>query len=118
MELRAETRWQAIDELVEHLVTMGKIRRDQRDVVIASVRKRESAMTTGIGHGIGLPHAAVDCLSSLTGAWGRSAKGIQFESLDKLPVHFVALFLVPRGEFHRHLDLLANLAKWLRNEGR
>jgi mannitol/fructose-specific phosphotransferase system IIA component (Ntr-type) len=57
------------------------------------------------------------CIPNLIGAWGRSSKGIQFDSLDHGPVYRVALFLIPQGEFQRHLALLAQLAKWLHQHG-
>jgi mannitol/fructose-specific phosphotransferase system IIA component (Ntr-type) len=47
------------------------------------------------------------------GALGRSKKGVNFDSLDNQPVNLVMLFLVPQGQFQKHLHTLANIAKLL-----
>jgi mannitol/fructose-specific phosphotransferase system IIA component (Ntr-type) len=115
IELLAENRWQAIDELISCLVTHGKIKPEDRDAIVACVKKRESSMSTGIGFGIGIPHASTDLVSEVVGAIGRSRKGIPFEALDFKPVHLVMLFLIPQGQFQKHLHTLSNLAKLLHN---
>jgi mannitol/fructose-specific phosphotransferase system IIA component (Ntr-type) len=113
IELQAENRWQAIDELIGSLVANGKIKSENRDAILASVKKRESSMSTGIRFGIGIPHASTDLVSEVIGAIGHSRKGVQFDALDGKPVHFVMLFLAPQGQFQKHLHTLSNLAKLL-----
>jgi len=115
-ELRATNRWEAIDELIEVLVRCGKIKPEHREAVTAVVKKRETSMSTGIGFGIGIPHASTDVISEVTGAFGRSARGINFDALDNQPVRHVMLFLVPQGQFQKHLHTLADIAKKLHNK--
>jgi mannitol/fructose-specific phosphotransferase system IIA component (Ntr-type) len=115
-ELPAANRWEAIDQLIEHLVTTKKIRPESREAINAVVRKRESSMSTGIGFGIGIPHASTDLIHEVVGALGRSAKGIEFDALDNQPVNLVVLFLVPQGQFQKHLHTLASIAKLLHNK--
>src|SRR4051812_5548236 len=112
-ELKASNRWEAIDELIGRLVECGKIRPENRDQIAAVVKKRETSMSTGIGFGIGIPHASTDLIYEVVGAFGRSAKGVNFDALDNQPVHLVMLFLVPQGQFQKHLHTLANIAKLL-----
>ena len=112
-DLRAVDRWQAIDELINNLVATGKIGPENREAIAAVVKKRESSMSTGIGFGIGIPHASTDLISEVVGALGRSAKGVNFDALDNQPVNLVMLFLVPQGQFQKHLHTLANIAKLL-----
>jgi PTS system nitrogen regulatory IIA component len=111
VDLLAQDRWQAIEELIDHLVATGKISTQYRDSVTQSVRARESAMSTGIGFGIGIPHASTALVSDVVGVFGRSRKGIQFDAMDGNPVHLVFLFLVPAGQFQKHVNTLANIAK-------
>src|SRR3954469_3913871 len=115
-ELQASNRWEAIDELIKNLVTTGKIKSDHHDAISAVVKKRENSMSTGIGFGIGIPHASTDLIHDVVGAFGRSKKGVQFEALDNQPVKLVMLFLVPQGQFQKHLHTLANIAKLLHNK--
>ena len=112
-ELQAGDRWQAIDELINNLVATGKIQAEHRDAIAAVVKKRETSMSTGIGFGIGIPHASTDLIKEVVGALGRSRKGINFDALDNQPVNLVMLFLVPQGQFQKHLHTLANIAKLL-----
>ncbi len=112
-DLRATNRWEAIDELIDNLVATGKIRPENRDAIAAVVKKRESSMSTGIGFGIGIPHASTDLIFEVVGALGRSRNGVNFDSLDNQPVNLVMLFLVPQGQFQKHLHTLANIAKLL-----
>ena len=112
-ELTATNRWEAIDELINNLVSTGKIKSEHHDAISAVVKKRESSMSTGIGFGIGIPHASTDLIYEVVGALGRSKKGINFDALDNQPVNLVMLFLVPQGQFQKHLHTLANIAKLL-----
>jgi len=112
-DLQAADRWQAIDELINNLVTTGKIQPQHREAIAAVVKKRETSMSTGIGFGIGIPHASTDLIPEVVGALGRSKNGINFDALDNQPVNLVMLFLVPQGQFQKHLHTLANIAKIL-----
>jgi mannitol/fructose-specific phosphotransferase system IIA component (Ntr-type) len=115
IDLQAENRWEAIDELINHLVACHRIKTEHRDAIAVSVRKRESAMSTGIGFGIGIPHASTNLVSEVVGAVGRSRKGVEFDALDGKPVNLVMLFLVPQDQFQKYLHTLANIAKLLHN---
>jgi mannitol/fructose-specific phosphotransferase system IIA component (Ntr-type) len=112
-DLRAANRWEAIDELIENLVSTGKIKPEHQEAIAAVVKKRESSMSTGIGFGIGIPHASTDLIYEVVGALGRSTTGVNFDALDNQPVNLVMLFLVPQGQFQKHLHTLANIAKLL-----
>ena len=112
-DLQAGTRWEAIDELINKLVATGKVKPEHHDAISAVVKKRETSMSTGIGFGIGIPHASTDLIYEVVGALGRSRKGVNFDSLDNQPVNLVMLFLVPQGQFQKHLHTLANIAKLL-----
>ena len=115
-ELQAANRWEAIDELLTNLIVTGKINSAHREPISAVVKKRESSMSTGIGFGIGIPHASTDLIAEVIGAFGRSKKGVSFDALDNQPVNLVMLFLVPQGQFQKHLHTLANIAKLLHNK--
>lgn len=115
-ELKAANRWDAIDELIACLVDAGKVRPEHREAITAVVKKRETSMSTGIGFGIGIPHASTDLITEVVAAFGRSKAGVNFDALDNQPVHLVTLFLVPAGQFQKHLHTLAGIAKVLRRD--
>ena len=111
--MQATERWSAIVELVDLLVSQGRIRPEDRDVVLGALRAREETISTGIGFGIAIPHASSDRVDQVVAAFGRSSKGIEFDSLDNLPVRFIVLFVVPKDQFQTHLRTLAAIAKFL-----
>jgi fructose-specific phosphotransferase system IIA component len=112
-DLRATNRWEAIDELINHLVEAGKIKSEHRDGITAAVRKRESSMSTGIGLGVGIPHASTELVHEPVAIFARSEQRINFDALDGQPVSLVILFLVPQGQFQKHLHTVAEIAKLL-----
>ena len=116
IDLLAKDRWEAIDQLLGGLVAHAKIKPEHRDAIQAAVEKRERAMSTGVGFGIGIPHASSDLVSEAVAIIGRSQNGIPFDALDDKPVRLVVLFLVPSGQFQMHLNTLANIAKLLHRE--
>ena len=113
VDLEAEDRWQAINELVDLLVANDKVKPEHRDAVAESICRMERSTSTGIGSGIGMPHASTEVVTMPVGAIGRSRKGIQFDALDGKPVHVVALFLVPKGNTQKNVNTLAHLARQL-----
>src|SRR5881227_973592 len=115
-EMQASNRWEAIDELINNLVQTGKIKVENRDQIAAVVKKRETSMSTGIGFGIGIPHASTELIYEVVGAFGRSKRGVNFDALDNQPVSLVMLFLVPQGQFQKHLHTLAHIARLLQNK--
>jgi mannitol/fructose-specific phosphotransferase system IIA component (Ntr-type) len=112
-EMQASERWSAIVELVDLLVAESRVRPEDRDLVLAALRQREETMSTGIGFGIAIPHASSDRIDQVVAAFGRSTKGIEFDSLDNAPVKFIVLFVVPKDQFQTHLRTLAAIAKFL-----
>ena len=112
-QMRASERWSAIVELVDLLVDRGKVKPEDRELVLAALRQREETMSTGIGFGIAIPHASSDRVSEVVAAFGRSQDGIEFDSLDNAPVKFIVLFVVPKDQFQTHLRTLAAIAKFL-----
>ena len=112
-EMKSTERWSAIVELVDLLVAQGQVKPADRDVVLGALRQREETMSTGIGFGLAIPHASSDRVTEVVAAFGRSANGIEFDSLDNAPVKFIVLFVVPKDQFQTHLRTLASIAKFL-----
>jgi arginyl-tRNA synthetase len=111
--LKSSDKWGAIEELVEQLVSLDKIKPEDKEAILEAVRARERTMSTGIGFGIAIPHASSDRVKNPVTAFGRSSQGIDFESLDNSPVRFVILFIVPKDQFQSQLGTLAEIARFL-----
>ena len=112
-EMKATERFSAIVELIDLLVAQGKIKTEDRESILASLKKREEEMSTAIGFGIAIPHARSDRIEEVVASFGRSSQGIEFDALDNAPVKFVVLFIVPKNQFQIPLRALASIAKFL-----
>ena len=77
--------------------------------------ERENKMTTGIMHQIAVPHGVVESAEGVVGAIGISRKGIDYDSLDKAPVHVVFLLACSPEAAELHLKVFKELAAVLQN---
>ena len=85
------------------------------EAAYGSMRKREEVMSTGIGDGIGIPHAAAAGANRAAVCLFRLAESIDFSALDKKPVDVVLAMIVPDSERMLHLQILAGIARLCRN---
>src|SRR5438128_12697379 len=95
-EMKATERWSGIVELIDLLVSLGKIKPADRDPILAALRQREEPMSTGIGVGIAIPHCSSDRLEEVVAAFGRSTRGSEFDAFDNAPVICVDRFVVQK----------------------
>lgn len=111
-------KWEAIRILVEHLVTTERVRAGQVDAILEAVLSRERSMSTGMEHGIAIPHAAIDGLESIVACIGLVSResGLSFESIDGQPARIVVLLVIPRQQKLLHIRTLADIARVLSRE--
>ena len=114
--MAARTKTEAIAELVDFLVARSKIVAKDRQAVLDAVLAREHSLSTGMEHGVALPHGSVDCVAELAGALGIHHGGIDFASLDGKSAHLIVCLVVPRSRTSRHVRTLAGIARLLLNE--
>ena len=112
-QMDSKNRWEVIDELIQKLVDCGKITAEKAPQIVEAVKRIESSMSTGVGFGVGLHHSSTHLIDDVIGVFGRSSDGVNFDALDNQPVKFVVLFLVPQGQFQKHLQTLGNIARLL-----
>jgi len=105
-----------ITALVAALVTEGLITAANQPLVIEEALRREHVGSTGIGHGIAIPHCRSDLVSEIICSYGHCAQGLDFDSLDGEPVHSVFLLLTPPDHKDDHLALMKSFATLIRKE--
>ncbi len=101
------------DELFEEMVEVvhAAYPAVDRAEAISALNDRESKMSTGIMHSVAVPHAELKSLNGTTiGAIGISQDGIDYDSLDKAPVHVVFMLLSAEGQTEKHVQILKSLA--------
>jgi len=83
------------------------------DPVLELIMARERLGSTGIGHGVAIPHSRMPDLPHPVIALARHVEGVDFDAIDGRLVHIVVLLLVPDDGSSKHLELLAQLARSL-----
>jgi PTS system nitrogen regulatory IIA component len=115
-QLKAQTKEGVIRELVVLLAQAGVVKEREVAKVVEILLNREALGSTGIGQGVAIPHGKCNAVNSLVGAFGVSAGGIDFGSLDGGPVHLFFLLIAPEDSAGPHLKALARISRLLKDK--
>lgn len=113
VRLEAESKHEAIEELVDVLLQQHEISLAQRSLVLEAVIANERSVGTGMERGIAVPHGQTDQVEDILCVLGTSPKGIPFETRDGRPAHLLVLLVVPRRNFAGEVRALAGLKNLL-----
>lgn len=112
--LKATDKEGVIRELVDLLAAADEIK--NKEELVKALLTRESLGSTGIGQGIGIPHAKSANVKNLVAAFGLSQKGVNFDSLDGEPVYIFFLLIAPEESAGPHLKALARISRMLKDK--
>ncbi len=112
-DLKAEDKPGVLSEISLFLEQKGIVQDHQK--LNLALLDREKLGSTGIGDNIAIPHAKSDEIDRIITVFGRSRHGIEFEALDRKPVHFICLLLAPAASTGMHLKALAKIARIFKN---
>ena len=108
LNLKGTTKKEIINELLDVLYKAGKIQ--DREAALAAVIEREEKMSTGMKHGIAIPHGKTATTQNLVACIGISEKAVDFDSLDKQPCRIFIMTLSPVEKTGPHLQFLAEVS--------
>jgi PTS system nitrogen regulatory IIA component len=115
--LNADTRDEALDQLVDLLAKAGKLK-DSR-VFHDAILEREKIVSTGIGLGVAIPHAKLHGYDKFFIAIGiQTKKGIEWNALDNSPVRLIFMIGGPENKQTEYLKILSHLTMAIKNEER
>jgi mannitol/fructose-specific phosphotransferase system IIA component (Ntr-type) len=86
-----------------------------KESIWETLKEREMSMSTGIGLGVAIPHCSSVHIEDVIGGLCLLEDGIDFESVDGIPVRIIVLLLLPKNRFERHIKTLALVAKLFNN---
>jgi len=114
LHLKGTTKEELIEELLQVANISGKI----SDLAAArkSVLERERRMSTGMKHGIAIPHGKTDAVKDLVACIGVSDKPVDFDALDRQPCRIFIMTLSPADKTGPHLQFLAEVSLLFRSE--
>jgi len=113
-DLESTDKASTLEELSSFLKSKGLI--SNKENLLNALMAREQLGSTGIGENVAIPHAKITEIDQIITIFGRSIKGIEFDSLDKKPVHFIYLVLAPAKSSGQHLKVLARISRLLKNK--
>jgi mannitol/fructose-specific phosphotransferase system IIA component (Ntr-type) len=118
LEMAATTK----DEALEELLSLIPLKDVDRRITLETLRQREAIGSTGVGMGVAIPHCRSSTFSKLLVAFGRSSKGVAYQSVDKKKVRLFFLVVSPPVEltnfYHPVLAAIVNLTKEEHNRKR
>lgn len=113
LDVEASSKRQLLRELAELVARDLGV---DPETILEALLEREKLGSTAIGEGIAIPHARVESIDDLVGAFIRLVKGVDFDALDEEPVDLIFLLLAPAATSSaEHLRILAKLARALRD---
>jgi PTS system nitrogen regulatory IIA component len=112
-DLKSRDKQSVLEELVGPISSLTGVAIEE---LVRVLMVRESLGSTGIGLGIGIPHGKLKGIDSLILGFGRSRKGVDFQSIDGKPTHIFFLLLTPESAFDAHLKMLAQISRILKNQ--
>mgnify|MGYP002630264772 CR=1 FL=1 len=113
-DLVGKNKLEVIQEMTECLKQNNIIKNN--DSLCETLMEREKLGSTGIGENVAIPHGKSDELSQISIVFGRSLGGVDFESLDQKPVHFVCMVIAPIQSTGQHLKALARISRLFKNQ--
>ena len=112
--LKVSSKKQALQELAKRAARVtGQPERKIFDVLV----ERERLGTTGVGHGIAIPHGKLAELDRLYALFARLENPIDFDAIDEQPVDLICVLLAPETAGADHLKALARVSRMLRDNG-
>lgn len=116
ISLQSTTKAEVLEELLELAMRSGQIK-DQK-AARKSILEREKKMSTGMHHGLAIPHGKTDAVDRLVGAMGLAPEGIEFESLDGKPSRIFIFSISPANRAGPHIQFLAEISRLLNHRER
>jgi PTS system nitrogen regulatory IIA component len=111
--LRVTSKKQALQELAKRAAELTE---QPERAIFEVLIERERLGTTGVGHGIAIPHGKLPGLERLYGLFARLEKPIEFDAIDEQPVDLICLLLAPETAGADHLKALARVSRLLRDQ--
>lgn len=107
--LRSKTKLDVIKELSDRVSSIYP--NVNKEALVSVLIEREKLCSTAVDVGVAIPHGKLSGISDIIVAFGRSLKGIDFESLDGNPTYLFILLIAPENSAGTHLKLLARISR-------
>jgi PTS system fructose-specific IIC component len=110
----AKDKWSVIEQLAFFMKRVHRIELSHEELLEA-FRRREEDVSTALGRGIAVPHAIIPEGDQIYGVLALLDPPVEFDAPDNEPVRFVVLIATPEQMVRKHLEVIAALARMMRN---
>src|SRR5690606_718673 len=105
------------DEVLKEMIGLLGLDEKSESILYKMLKRRENLGSTGIGHGIAIPHCRSLVVNRLRVAFGRKPEGVDFRAIDEQPVHNIFLIVAPPlAVSHQYLPVLGKIAQFSKEE--
>lgn len=104
----------AIEGLLDTVAEEDRLK--DRDQALEDLKEREKEATTGVGKGIGIPHAKTEAVDEPVVGFARADEGVDFGAPDGEDARLIFMLLFPDGSEDEYLDLLSSISRSLMHE--
>ena len=111
LELKGVNKEEIIQEMIDLLVARGRIK--DRDAALRAVMEREQKMSTGMQHGIAIPHGKTDSVDKLVTAMALKKEGVDFGSMDGKPSTIFIMTISSVSRTGPHIQFLSEISQVL-----
>ncbi len=115
-DVKAVEKREAIEELIDAAVSRGFCPKTKKKVIMESLLDREKLGSTGLGHGVAIPHVKIDGLQGAVSLLARSKEGVDFNAVDGEPVHIFFLLVSSSKDAEGHLSILQWISRLARHQ--
>ncbi len=112
----AASKKRVLEQLSELIVSAPETTLSQMEI-FDSLIARERLGSTGLGHGVAIPHGRVKASDKTVGAFIKLESGVDYDAVDQQPVDLLFGLLVPEHSTEEHLQLLASMAEMFSDSG-
>lgn len=109
INIHGKDKYDVLEKMVHAVKTSEKVKDVEN--LLKKVLEREKIKSTGIGGGIGIPHAQTSGVTDIIACLGISESGVEFNSLDGKPVHLIFLIATRERTNNTYLGLLSRIAR-------
>ncbi len=103
-------------EILSEMLAQGTREASSAAAIFEALNRRERLGSTGLGHGVAIPHGRIAGIPQAIGAVLRLRQGIDYDAPDRQPVDILFALLVPEQSTDEHLELLSQLAAMFSDE--
>lgn len=112
-DIAAKDKMGVLREFARVLKSKGRVENEEE--LVRVLTERETLGSTGVGDGVAIPHGKLNSIQEMIVAFGRSKRGVEFQSLDAKPVFLFFLLVTPDDRPGDHLKTLARISRILKN---